>query len=247
MPDAFEPEEFKGMLFHDGVDSQGRPVIVVNTDAVGTTRQARSQALQYMLHRLEPIVTQVCRPECHYTSPSSPCYSVMSLKLSLCTLIPIHNVAQERLPDCPVHIITIFSANLNLLLSCKICCTELYPKADTCLGGRCRQPSSDNTCSAGCVTCLSRAACQHLSASARCRDQQTKVENVCPSVCTMAAVACIVLSTAVTKPSYSRRLEIQCWSSYLHHLKYDLVYRSPFSQWQYVQILFLLDLSTSTS
>lgn len=64
MPDAFEPEEFKGMLFHDGVDSQGRPVIVVNTDAVGTTRQARSQALQYMLHRLEPIVTQVRRPEC---------------------------------------------------------------------------------------------------------------------------------------------------------------------------------------
>ena len=60
MADAFEPEEFKGMLFHDGVDSQGRPVIVVNTDAVGTARKARSQALQYMLHRLEPIVTQVC-------------------------------------------------------------------------------------------------------------------------------------------------------------------------------------------
>ncbi len=59
MADAFEPEEFKGMLFHDGVDSQGRPVIVVNTDAVGTARKARSQALQYMLHRLEPIVTQV--------------------------------------------------------------------------------------------------------------------------------------------------------------------------------------------
>ncbi|DBA82124.1 TPA: hypothetical protein ACH3X1_007113 [Trebouxia sp. C0004] len=58
MADAFEPEEFKGMLFHDGVDSQGRPVIVVNTDAVGTARKARSQALQYMLHRLEPIVTQ---------------------------------------------------------------------------------------------------------------------------------------------------------------------------------------------
>lgn len=47
------------MLFHDGVDSQGRPVIVVNTDAVGTTRKARGQALQYMLHRLEPIVVQV--------------------------------------------------------------------------------------------------------------------------------------------------------------------------------------------
>ena len=57
--DAFEPEEFRGMLFHDGVDSQGRPVIVVNTDAVGTTRKARAQALQYMLHRLEPIVVQV--------------------------------------------------------------------------------------------------------------------------------------------------------------------------------------------
>lgn len=58
MADAFEPDEFKGMLFHDGVDSQGRPVIVVNTDAVGTARKARSQAVQYMLHRLEPIVTQ---------------------------------------------------------------------------------------------------------------------------------------------------------------------------------------------
>lgn len=59
MAGAFEPEEFQGMLFHDGVDSQGRPVIVVNTDAVGTTRKARGQALQYMLHRLEPIVVQV--------------------------------------------------------------------------------------------------------------------------------------------------------------------------------------------
>ena len=59
MADAFEPDEFKGMLFHDGVDSQGRPVIVVNTDAVGTTRKARSQALHYMLHQLEPIVIQV--------------------------------------------------------------------------------------------------------------------------------------------------------------------------------------------
>lgn len=59
LADAFEPEEFKGMLFHDGVDSRGRPVIVVNTDAVGTSRKARGQALQYMLHRLEPIVVQV--------------------------------------------------------------------------------------------------------------------------------------------------------------------------------------------
>lgn len=58
MAEAFEPEEFKGMLYHDGVDSQGRPVIVVNTDAVGTGRKARSQAMQHMLHRLEPIVTQ---------------------------------------------------------------------------------------------------------------------------------------------------------------------------------------------
>lgn len=64
MADAFEPEEFRGMLFHDGVDSQGRPVIVVNTDAVGITRKARAQALQYMLHRLEPIVVQVGCPTC---------------------------------------------------------------------------------------------------------------------------------------------------------------------------------------
>ena len=59
LADAFEPEEFRGMLFHDGVDSQGRPVIVVNTNAVGTSRKARGQALQYMLQRLEPIVIQV--------------------------------------------------------------------------------------------------------------------------------------------------------------------------------------------
>ena len=85
------------MLFHDGVDSQGRPVIVVNTDAVGTGRKARSAAMQYMLHRLEPIVTQVsmhsfsktamrdCKLICHglqnltcFCCRVHPCFSIHS-------------------------------------------------------------------------------------------------------------------------------------------------------------------------
>ena len=32
--EAFEPPEFQGMLYYDGVDSLGRPVVVVNADAV---------------------------------------------------------------------------------------------------------------------------------------------------------------------------------------------------------------------
>ena len=75
MPEAFEPEEFQGMLFHDGVDSQGRPVIVVNTDAVGTGRKARSQAMQYMLHRLEPIVSQVGALLVHVSESTHMCFA----------------------------------------------------------------------------------------------------------------------------------------------------------------------------
>lgn len=84
MPEAFEPEEFKGMLFHDGADSQGRPVIVVNTDAVGTGRKARSAAMQYMLHRLEPIVTQVSV----YLQQDS-CYRLQA-NLSWCATFELH-------------------------------------------------------------------------------------------------------------------------------------------------------------
>jgi len=32
--EAFEPPELHGMLYYDGVDSLGRPVVVVNADAV---------------------------------------------------------------------------------------------------------------------------------------------------------------------------------------------------------------------
>ena len=98
MADAFEPEEFKGMLFHDGVDSQGRPVIVVNTDAVGTARKARSQALQYMLHRLEPIVTQVC------------------LLVAACAIhAPSVNMAY---PECNADLLK----NVNMFLLCSSFC-----------------------------------------------------------------------------------------------------------------------------
>lgn len=87
MAEAFEPEEFKGMLYHDGVDSQGRPVIVVNTDAVGTGRKARSQAMQHMLHRLEPIVTQVSQPSSVVVCWSG-CWLGHACMLRRCRLVP---------------------------------------------------------------------------------------------------------------------------------------------------------------
>ena len=48
------------MLFYDGIDSMGRPVVVVDISALHTESATRRQAMQYMLHRLEPIITQVC-------------------------------------------------------------------------------------------------------------------------------------------------------------------------------------------
>lgn len=54
---AFEPAEFRGLVFHDGVDAVGRPVIVVNAAAAGT-KVSRKAACAYMLQRLEPIVVQ---------------------------------------------------------------------------------------------------------------------------------------------------------------------------------------------
>ena len=56
--EAFEPPEFRGLIFHDGVDSLGRPVIVVNADAMAP-KVSRKAAFAYMLQRLEPIVVQV--------------------------------------------------------------------------------------------------------------------------------------------------------------------------------------------
>lgn len=56
--DFYEPPEFKGLLFYDGVDSIGRPVVVVDFDAVAPST-TRSAVMQYILQRLEPIVSQV--------------------------------------------------------------------------------------------------------------------------------------------------------------------------------------------
>ncbi|KAK9825463.1 hypothetical protein WJX81_005184 [Elliptochloris bilobata] len=55
--EAFEPPEFQGMLYYDGVDSLGRPVVVVNADAVAA-KVSRRAAGQYMLRQLEPLVAQ---------------------------------------------------------------------------------------------------------------------------------------------------------------------------------------------
>ena len=60
--EAEEPPEFAGLLYWDGLDALGRPVIVVNADAVAEDKAARRAALDYMLHLLEPIVVQVGDP-----------------------------------------------------------------------------------------------------------------------------------------------------------------------------------------
>jgi hypothetical protein len=56
-----EDEAFRGLLFLGGRDSQGRPVVIVNTDAIpaGHNSAPRDAALAYLLKRLSPIVTRV--------------------------------------------------------------------------------------------------------------------------------------------------------------------------------------------
>lgn len=54
-----EPPEFQGLLYCDGLDSLGRPVVVINADAVAEDKGARKAAFEYLLHQLEPVVTQV--------------------------------------------------------------------------------------------------------------------------------------------------------------------------------------------
>lgn len=54
-----EPPEFQGLLYFDGLDSLGRPVVVINADAVAEEKHARKAAFQYLLHQLEPVVSQV--------------------------------------------------------------------------------------------------------------------------------------------------------------------------------------------
>lgn len=57
---AYEPPEYQGMLFYDGVDARGRPVVVVNADVALSVPSKRKAALEFILQRLEPIITQVC-------------------------------------------------------------------------------------------------------------------------------------------------------------------------------------------
>ena len=59
MQEYVEAPEFQGLLFFDGLDSLGRPVVIVNADALGENRTARKGAFQYIVNVLEPIVTQV--------------------------------------------------------------------------------------------------------------------------------------------------------------------------------------------
>ena len=61
--DFQEPPQFAGLLYWDGIDAVGRPVIVVNADAVSEDKVARRAAADYILHLLEPIVIRV-RPSC---------------------------------------------------------------------------------------------------------------------------------------------------------------------------------------
>ena len=60
-----EPPEFRGLLFFDGLDSLGRPVVIVNADAMGENKGARKNAFQYIVQILEPIVVQVHPPSQH--------------------------------------------------------------------------------------------------------------------------------------------------------------------------------------
>ena len=53
--DFQEPPQFAGLLYWDGVDAVGRPVIVVNADEKAASRAAA----EYMLRLLEPIVIRV--------------------------------------------------------------------------------------------------------------------------------------------------------------------------------------------
>ena len=66
---SYEPPEYKGLVFHDGVDSVGRPVVVINADALAPGA-SRKDAISYMQQRLEPIIVQVS-----YRLPAKSCLS----------------------------------------------------------------------------------------------------------------------------------------------------------------------------
>ncbi len=51
-------------MYYDGIDSVGRPVVVVNARADAMLQpKLRNRAMEYMKRRLEPIVYQVSRIE----------------------------------------------------------------------------------------------------------------------------------------------------------------------------------------
>lgn len=60
MQEYIEPPEHRGLLFFDGLDSLGRPVVIVNADAMGEQKGDRKSAFQYIVRTLEPVVIQVC-------------------------------------------------------------------------------------------------------------------------------------------------------------------------------------------
>lgn len=58
----------QGLLYYDGIDSVGRPIVVVNARADAMLQpKLRNRAMEYMKRRLEPIVYQVC---CQLTANS---------------------------------------------------------------------------------------------------------------------------------------------------------------------------------
>lgn len=58
---SYEPPEYAGLVFHDGIDALGRPVVVVNADALAP-KSSRKDAIAYMQQRLEPIIVQARLP-----------------------------------------------------------------------------------------------------------------------------------------------------------------------------------------
>lgn len=86
-----EDEAFRGLLFLGGRDSQGRPVVIINTDAIpaGHNSAPRDAALAYLLKRLSPVVTRVRvkagwrRPATRASAYRSICLRFASLRVCL--------------------------------------------------------------------------------------------------------------------------------------------------------------------
>ena len=61
---------WQGLLHFDGIDSMGRPIIIVNARAAAASDiRLRPLAVKYMMQRLDPIVYAVCGVHgCHLTA-----------------------------------------------------------------------------------------------------------------------------------------------------------------------------------